>query len=447
MSLLHPDLRGNGPGFRLAGIPIQVQWTFVLFMVLFGAALEDPALIAAWVVLAAVSILVHELGHAVAFRLWDVESRIVLHPMGGVTIPTRGDLPGRWSSVVVSLAGPVAGMVLLGLQAILLLEGRAGDDPWHDVLALAVWVNVVWSVVNLLPILPLDGGNVVLAGLDALTGGRGMVPARWLSIGVAVGVGAFALSQDLLFGAVYAGFFVFDNLRGLRAGREREAAGDLQPAAKALDEGDVGRALELGDAVLGRSRDPRVRALALEVTAWAALTSGDRADARRRLALFPTGIEPSGHLRAFVEDHDPAEQVNLSVDAWLDGRYVPARTYLDHLAEAGLLGAVVDRVLASRADDAEAARMGLQHALFLGGRFDESARVGEAMMAAGTTEPVVAFNTACAHARAGRRDAALEALATAVDLGFRDMTMLEQDPDLAAVRADPRFAMLRNRVG
>jgi hypothetical protein len=125
---------------------------------------------------------------------------------------------------------------------------------------------------------------------------------------------------------------------------------------------------------------------------------------------------------------------------------VPPRSYVHHLAAAGLVDTVVDRLVASRADDAEQARMGLQHALFLGGQFDASARLGEAMVGAGTTEPVVAYNTACAHARAGRLDHALAWLGRAVDLGFDDQRLLAEDPDLAAVRADPRFAMLRNRL-
>src|SRR5688572_25620309 len=146
MSLIDPGEGGGGPVFRLAGIPVQVQWTFLVFTVLFGSSLEKPALIAAWVVLVGASILIHELGHAFAFRVWDVESRVVLHAMGGVTIPTRGDLPSRWSSVVVSLAGPFSGMLLLGVPALVLFQADVVTEPWDEILQLAIWVNVAWSV-------------------------------------------------------------------------------------------------------------------------------------------------------------------------------------------------------------------------------------------------------------------------------------------------------------
>jgi Zn-dependent protease len=446
VSLIHPAEEGGGPGFRLAGIPIQVRWTFLVFTVLFGSSLEDPALIAAWVVLVGVSILVHELGHAFAFRIWHVESRVVLHPMGGVTIPIRGDLPNRWSSIVVSLAGPLSGMVLLGLPALVLFEADIVTDPWDDVLRLAVYVNVAWSVVNLLPILPLDGGNVMRSVLNSWTDGRGEVPARWLSIGVAAAVGVFAATQDFLFGGLYALFFAADNVRALRMGRDRAAAVDLKPVAQALESGDATRTTQLADDVLARARDPRVRAMAIELAAWAAVSDGDLDRARRALDGYPPGVDPSGHLLAFTREATPADQVNATVDAWLDQRYLPARTYVARLQAAGLTDVVVDRLLASRADDAEQARMGLQHALFLGDAFDASARLGEAMLGAGTTEPIVAFNVACAHARAGRRDAAFRALDQAVALGFRNPEMLEADEDLSSLRTDPRFAMVRNRV-
>ena len=52
----------------------------------------------------------------------------------------------------------------------------------------------------------------------------------------------------------------------------------------------------------------------------------------------------------------------------------------------------------------------------------------------------------CAKARSGDRDGAIAWLGNAIDLGFRDIGLLDGDPDLAPVRSDPRFAMVRNRV-
>ena len=445
MSVLTPRQEGPGLHLRLAGIPIRLEWTFLVFTALIGSQLGELSLIVAWIVVVTGSILVHELGHAAAFRAWGVGSRIVLHTMGGVTIPTA-NLPTRWSRIAVSLAGPFSGLFLLGLPAVIAERTLDLSAPWDDVVAFAVWVNIGWTVINLLPILPLDGGHVAHELIDAGTGGRGEVPARWLSVVVAGAAGLWALSEGFVFGALFAVFFLSDNVRALQGRRESRAAADLRPAAEALERGDTGTALGLAGAVLGSTRDPQARAMAIDVTAWAHLAAGDVPAAAAALALYPPEVEPSGHLRAFVTETDAAERVNATVDAWLHHRYLPATVYTRCLAEAGLIDVVAERLMASRADGAVHARLAFQHALFAGGRMDESARLGERIVEAGGADPLVAYNVACAHSRAGRADAALAWLGNAVDQGFADRELLEGDPDLARVRTDPRFAMLRNRV-
>lgn len=445
MNLLETGQGGGGVRLRVAGTPVLLEWTFLVWTAVIGFALGDPALAVAWVVIVTVSILVHELGHAAALRGWGVPSRIVLHVMGGVTTH-EGRLPTRGSRIAVSLAGPAAGMVLLGLPAVLIDAAWPAPAPWDDVLYLVVWVNLGWALVNLLPVLPLDGGHVAHELLDAGTRGRGELPARWLSVLTAAAAGAWALTNGFVFGAVFAGFFVLDNLQAIRGRRERNAAADLRPAAAALAAGDTATTRALARGVLEGAGDDRARAMAVELTAWAHLADDDPAAARTVLADHPASVALSGHLRALVTEPSPAEQVNATVDAWLVHRYVPAAIYANRLAVVGLEDVVAERLLASRADDAPRARLAFQHALFLGDRFEAAARLGEQIVAAGETDPTVAYNVACAHARSGHRDAALAWLDQAVTFGFRDSALLDGDPDLATVRSDPRFPMVRNRV-
>lgn len=442
MSLLAPAGHGPGLDLRIAGIPVRVEWLFLLWTVVLGSTLGDTALVVAWVVVVTLSILVHELGHAAALAGWGVPSRIVLHTLGGVTMH-RQDLPTRWSRIAVSLAGPAAGMLALGVPALLLDRAWPAPEPWDDVLVLVVWVNLGWALVNLLPVLPLDGGNVAHELLDAATRGRGEVPARVLSAAVAVGVGAWALVEGFVFGALFAAFFAFDNVRGLRGRAQRAAVAELRAAAVALDHGAPASALDSAAGVLAATSDPSLRAAAAELAAWAHLAVGDR---RSALAVLDGTTPRNGHLRALLTEADPAEQVNATVDAWLAHDHAPAAPVVDALESAGLLPVVSERLLGSRADGAAAARRAYQHALFVAGRFAESARVGEATVALGEADPTVAYNVACAHARTGRPEDALRWLVTAVGLGFTDTGLLDSDPDLDAVRDDPRFAALRRRV-
>jgi membrane-associated protease RseP (regulator of RpoE activity) len=71
--------------------------------------------------------------------------------------------------------------------------------------------------VNLLPILPLDGGNVLFAVAQKVTHGNGERPARTISLVVAGAVALYALSQGMIFNAVFAGLFALQNFQALRA--------------------------------------------------------------------------------------------------------------------------------------------------------------------------------------------------------------------------------------
>jgi dienelactone hydrolase len=69
-----------------------------------------------------------------------------------------------------------------------------------------------------------------------------------------------------------------------------------------------------------------------------------------------------------------------------------------------------------------------------------------ALPQAGGVHRTVLYNLACAHARAGQRDAAFERLGQAIASGFGPRAVLAEDEDLISLRADPRFAALLERV-
>ncbi|MBY0394884.1 MAG: site-2 protease family protein [Thermoleophilia bacterium] len=160
---------------RIAGIPLQLHWTFIVWIVGIGGAQlargAQPAQVAQSVglVLALFGcVLLHELGHALAARRYGVAtSDITLLPIGGVARLQR--IPERPSEeLVVALAGPAVNIAIAG---VLLLAGvRLGtglDDPEHLVRA-DFWprlleVNLFLALFNLLPAFPMDGGRVLRA--------------------------------------------------------------------------------------------------------------------------------------------------------------------------------------------------------------------------------------------------------------------------------------------
>ena len=210
------------PHFTLFGIPVRVEPVFFLIAVLFGLSYAevDEALVLVWVGVTFVSILVHELGHGLALKLFGQPSSIVLHGFGGVTLSRRRLPKGR--SVFVSVAGSFAALAVLWIPAELVK-----DSSWYldqslrvqNTFILLAFANLWWSLANLLPIRPLDGGNVAVELF-------GLSTARKISIGAAVLGGLFALSQDQQFAGIFAFFLAFSNYQELaaaRAGRDASA--------------------------------------------------------------------------------------------------------------------------------------------------------------------------------------------------------------------------------
>ena len=105
--------------FRIFGIPVRVEPFFVVVGLLFGIRLEPLWVVFAFAVIVFVSVLVHELGHALTYRLLGQRSAIVLHGFGGFTVPTGGGRRAlsKPKSILRSLSGALTQLLVLGLPA------------------------------------------------------------------------------------------------------------------------------------------------------------------------------------------------------------------------------------------------------------------------------------------------------------------------------------------
>ena len=110
------------------------------------------------------SILVHELGHALTGRKFGVRNpEIVLHGMGGVAI-----FPGarftRKESFLTTFAGPGI-QIILGLVALLIYSQIPFQPGISEFLWKLFFISIFWAVLNLFPIMPMDGGQMLHAAL------------------------------------------------------------------------------------------------------------------------------------------------------------------------------------------------------------------------------------------------------------------------------------------
>lgn len=195
--------------FDLAGIPVHVQMSFLLITAL-GAVNRDARTAIVWVGVVSVSILWHELGHALAQRAFGFRPSIELYAMGGLTWWSPGARPNAHQSFAVTAAGPAAGL-LLGLAA-WAAERSLPDVPDLAWVALrdAMWVNIGWSIINLLPILPLDGGRLLDHGHHVVTGRPRPSWVGWVSMVAGGGLAVAALSRQMIFMAIVAALGVVE---------------------------------------------------------------------------------------------------------------------------------------------------------------------------------------------------------------------------------------------
>ena len=224
--------------FKLFKIPVRIEPWFWLMGFFLGGGLaitsrQDLLMVLLWIIILFVSILVHELGHALTSRkMTGVTPSIKLWGMGGLAYPNTQLT--RKQSFWVTWAGPLAGLGFFGLivltccaiygfaigtdlTMILLFPSRETytvlakmNDPVLYMLKDLLWVNFWWSLMNLLPVFPLDGGQIY-ASIERS-------PKKVWTVGMVTGALvaiAALLFLDRIFIAILFGYLAFQNYKRL----------------------------------------------------------------------------------------------------------------------------------------------------------------------------------------------------------------------------------------
>lgn len=227
---------GGRPLLRLTvlGFPVHLDISFVLIMGLIGyrpgMALRDLGL---WLAITPVAVLVHELGHALTARATGARPRIALVGFGGLTTYTPPRPLSRLRALWIALAGPLAGLAVGVLLLVVYVLSRPRLDPAGAVataLEFGIWTCVGWSVLNLLPVLPLDGGAVMR---ELLPGDPRRRARRAAAVSVVTAtlaaLGTYLLLRQV-FVAVFMMFFAVTNALVLRGGSSGAGAGARESA-------------------------------------------------------------------------------------------------------------------------------------------------------------------------------------------------------------------------
>lgn len=223
-----PTRQGSFKLFRLWGIDVHLHWSW--FLVAFYSmssrvkGYESPV----WGVLEYLTlfaiVLTHEFGHSLACRQVGGKSdQIVLWPLGGVAYVNAPSRPGAmlWSIA----AGPLVNVILLPVTFVgLLLTARAGwetssPDAFRFIETVA-WMNLTLLIFNLLPVYPLDGGQIFRSLLWFPLGkARSLMAATVVGLAGGLGLVGLALWKGEIWLGVITLFLLIDCWKAFRHAR------------------------------------------------------------------------------------------------------------------------------------------------------------------------------------------------------------------------------------
>ena len=246
--------------FSLSGIPVSVSlWYFVLIgYFAYGSGAARGLL---WGLCVTVSILVHELGHAVVARHYRLSPQIMLHGWGGLCAHDRAERDRH--DVFILAAGPGAGLVFGALlwiarEVIVAIDPTllVATEPLRLTFFYMLYINLFWSLINLVPLWPLDGGQLFRIGMLKVFDSPARAERATHVVGLALGVAAIAIAQGVygsVFLTILAAFITWENVQRMSSTsatgpirrQSKFARSLLDDAEQALAGGDFREAARL----------------------------------------------------------------------------------------------------------------------------------------------------------------------------------------------------------
>jgi Zn-dependent protease len=441
---------------KIFGIPVKIDPSFLFICALLAySRLSQPIFLIEWLIVIFVSILIHELGHALMVRSFGLSPQIMLYSMGGLTSWREEKSISHAKHIAISLAGPFAGFIFGGMVYLSgeampdLFADRFGSVTYQDLL----FVNLGWGVFNLLPILPLDGGNVAYSIEQWVTKKHSGVITRVISLLVAVGIGLWALSIESLWVVFLMALFAWNNGSALFQLLQYDRDGSVRPlldqAQEAVRNDDGATAVQLAKEALNSARSVEVKEEAQRILLQGLILGGDIEQAKKEADRLQAVYGHAALLRSltgFEKDQLP-RAINLMEYSYATAPSPDLNfTLANALIIAGRFqdaGSLITRQ--QHPKYAAAAYKTLQVAAFHSGDYKLSAEAGRQAFER-TKEAGIAYNIACAEARAGRADEALAWIARAVEMGYRDAKAMASDSDLETLRSRPEFEAICGRL-
>ncbi|WP_411826167.1 M50 family metallopeptidase [Luteolibacter sp. AS25] len=203
--------------FSIFNIPVRIEPIFWLTMAfvsgrLFADSKEQIFGLLLFILAGFISILIHELGHALTAKSFGKRVHIVLQAFGGYAEYDNNKPLRPRQTFAITAAGPAI-QIVLGFTAMVCLRSIPNLSPYAvDFLRSLYFISIIWAILNLLPILPLDGGRLV----QTLLGPRRIRTTLMISVGTAAFICVFGMLSGQLFLGIFAGFMGYRSFQALQ---------------------------------------------------------------------------------------------------------------------------------------------------------------------------------------------------------------------------------------
>jgi len=311
--------------FRLFRIPIRIHLWFWLMALWLWTLNSDEgwAGLLIWVAVVFQGILMHELGHALVGRAFGRQPRIELIALGGLTWWEQREpmSPGR--NLLVSAAGPAVG-IFIGSLALVLMDALRVPDPSlaRYTFRSLIFVNLGWGLLNLLPVLPLDGGNIVASVMELLAPSRGRLLACYVSFGVIGLLFAVTVTFKQYPATILLFLLAFSTYQAFRIERQRLTSPPpegVQPqnlvkqAFEALERGDGQALIGVASELVTGAESTEQLDEAFHLLAWGRLINGEPGEAHQALTSMSgdRAADPALEGAVLVELGKPDDAVPL----------------------------------------------------------------------------------------------------------------------------------------
>lgn len=237
MLLSEPPRSPMDVSFVLFGVPVRIHPLFWLSGVVLNLQGGDDMLgMLLWLVAFLLSFLVHEMGHAAAIRAYGHSPWITLYAFGGLTSHNpaydcgsrRSSTP--WAQIQISAAGPLSEFVLAAVILVAIhlaghaiaLGGPLGLIPlpagtvisprFTHLIEDLVSISIFWGALNLVPVLPLDGGQIARELFSLMNPRDGVRQSLILSMVTAVALAVVAVAKwNSLWSALFFGLLAYES--------------------------------------------------------------------------------------------------------------------------------------------------------------------------------------------------------------------------------------------